>query len=101
MDLKEYKELILENIRLEANINISDITSEFIKYVSDILISAEEFDDFTETYFETLGKNRRKIQIDGFTFDEVDKTCVILISDFTNSNELITITNSEIDKLFQ
>lgn len=100
MDLKEYKELILENIRLEANINISDITSEFIKYVSDILISAEEFDDFTETYFETLGKNRRKIQIDGFTFDEVDKTCVILISDFTNSNELITITNSEIDKLF-
>ena len=71
MDLKEYKELILENIRLEANINISDITSEFIKYVSDILISAEEFDDFTETYFETLGKN-----------------------------ELITITNSEIDKLF-
>lgn len=100
MDLKEYRELILGEIRLEANINISDITSEFIRYVSNILIEAEEFDDFTETYFETTGKNRRKIQIDGFTFDEVDKTCVILISDFTNDNELITMNSSEIDKLY-
>lgn len=100
MELNEYKELILEEVRVESEINFSDITSEFIKYVSDILISAEEFDDFTETYFEAVGKSRRKIQIDGFSIDEVDKSCILLISDFTNSIELETINNSEIDKLY-
>jgi len=82
MELNEYKELILEEVRVESEINFSDITSEFIKYVSDILISAEEFDDFTETYFEAVGKSRRKIQIDGFSIDEVDKSCILVLCQY-------------------
>lgn len=100
MELNEYKDLLLEQIRMESSINFSDTTSEFIKYVTDILTSAEEFDDFTETYFETKVKNGKKIQIDGFSFDEIDKSCILLISDFTNNNDLTTIVNSDIDKLY-
>ena len=74
MNLNEYKELMLEEIRMESNVNITDVSSEFIRYVTDILISAEEFDDFTETYFEVIGKSNRRVQIDGFSFDEIDKT---------------------------
>lgn len=99
MDLKEYKEFVLGEILVAATSNISDVTSEFIGHVTEQLIVAEEFEDFTESYFETVGKGRKKIQIDGFSFDEVDKTCILFISDFTNSIELSTITNTEIDKL--
>ncbi|MDB2119972.1 AIPR family protein [Clostridium paraputrificum] len=99
MDLKEYKELVMEEILVAAKSNISDVTSEFINYVTSQLIDAEEFDDFTETYFETT-KGRKKIQIDGFSFDEVDKTCIVLITDFSNENELSTIISSDIDRLY-
>lgn len=100
MDIKEYKELVMSEILVAATSNISDVTSEFIYHVTEQLIVAEEFEDFTEAYFENTGKNRRKIQIDGFTFDEVDKTCILFITDFTNSNELSTISNYEIEKLY-
>ena len=100
MELNEYKDSMLEDIRMESSINFTDTTSEFIRYITDMLISAEEFDDFTEIYFETTGKGRKKIQIDGFSFDEIDKSCILLISDFTNNNKLTTIINSEIDKLY-
>ncbi len=100
MDIKEYKELVMSELLVAATSNITDVTSEFINHVTDQLIDAEEFEDFTEAYFETIGKSRKRIQIDGFSFDEVDKTCILFITDFTNSNELRTITNTEIDKLY-
>ncbi len=100
MELVEYRQLIIEDIRIAANININDVTSEFIKYITDYLIEAEEFDDFIETYFESIGKRNKKIQIDGYTFDDVDKSCIILISDFSNEDELSTINNKEIEKLY-
>ena len=45
----------------------------------------EEIEDFTECYFETVGKMNRKVIIDGYHFDSVDKSCLIFISDFSNS----------------
>ncbi|MPQ44065.1 AIPR family protein [Clostridium tarantellae] len=100
MELLEYRQVLLEDIRIAANANMTDINSEFINYITDILIEAEEFDDFTEIYFESIGKKNKRIQIDGYYFDEVDKSCVILISDFSNSDELGTIRNTDVEKLF-
>ncbi|MBB6631911.1 AIPR family protein [Clostridium algidicarnis] len=100
MKLADYMQIIMEDIRLASNVNISDLSSEFIKYITNYLIEAEEFDDFTETYFESVGKRGKKIQIDGYTFDEVDKSCIILISDFSNNDEILTLTNTEIEKLY-
>ena len=42
----------------------------------------EEIEDFTECYFETIGRMNRKVIIDGYHFDTVDKSCLIFISDF-------------------
>ena len=100
MDIKEYKDLVMSEILIASTSNTSDVTSEFIYHVTEQLIAAEEFEDFTESYFEMVGKGRKKVQIDGFTFDEVDKTCILFITDFTNSDDLVTITNSEIEKLY-
>ncbi len=100
MNIKEYKEMILGDIRVEANGNVSDPTSEFIKYVAELLETAEEFENFTESYFEITGNKNRKMQIDGFAFDEVDKSCILAIADFTNQDEVMSITNSEIDRLY-
>lgn len=101
MDIAEYKELIYEDIKVNADANIADVTSEFINYAADMLIEAEEFNDFTECYFETVGKQNKRIQIDGFQYDEVDNSLVLLICNFTNDISITTITNTDIDRLYE
>jgi len=101
MDLNEYRNQLFQNIQVSARANIADISSEFLNYVTNILIDAEEIEDFTECYFECLGKRNKRIQIDGYNLDEVDHSCCIFISDFTNDVKMNTITNSEIERLYE
>ena len=100
MNINEYKEAVLGDIRVEADVNISDPTSEFIKYATGLLETAEEFEDFIETYFEATGNRNKKMQIDGFAYDEADESCILAITDFTNSDELTSINNGDIERLY-
>lgn len=99
MEINEYRDSILDEIKVAAEANTSDVTTEFINYISNILIDSEEISDYTECYFETT-KGNRKIQIDGFHHDEVDNSYVLIIADYTNSNEISTLTNTMIDSLY-
>lgn len=101
MTLEEYKQSLYQDIKVSAQANIADIASEFMNYVTDILIDVEEIDGFEECYFEGSGYRNKKIQIDGYNFDSVDNSCNIFICDFTNVEDMITITNTEIDSLFR
>ncbi|WP_017209991.1 AIPR family protein [Clostridium beijerinckii] len=100
LDLNEYRETVLEDVRLASEAEMNDVTSEFNKYMTNNLIEAEEFEDFTECYFEGVGKRNKKIQIDGYDFDEVDKSLILVISDFSNEKDMAIINNTQIDKLF-
>ena len=96
----EYKNQLYEEINIAAKANIADRSSEFINYVTNLLIDAEDIEDFTECYFECVGKRNKRIQIDGYNFDELDKSFSIFISEFLNESEIGTITNSQIDLLY-
>ena len=100
MTLDEYKQMIYEDIKISAQANIADVASEFISYVTEVLIDAEEIDGFEECYFEGIGQRNKKMQIDGYNFDEVDNSCCIVICDFTNQVGMQTITNTDIDNLY-
>lgn len=100
MELKEYREMLLEDVRVSAESEMNDVTSEFINYITCILTEAEEFENFTECYFEGVGKRNKKLQIDGYAYDQVDKNFILLISDFSNQEDIETITNSQIDRLY-
>lgn len=101
MELSEYRNQMFQDIQVAASANIADISSEFINYATNILIDAEEIEDFTECYFESIGKRNKRIQIDGYNIDEVDYSCCIFISDFTNDEEINTLTNTDIDRLYE
>jgi len=100
MDIKDYRDNLYEDIKAAAVANTTDVTSEFISYISEALINAEELSDYTESYFEATGKGNKRIQIDGFQFDEVDNSCVLIITDFNNQPEITTITNTQINRLY-
>lgn len=100
MKIEDFAQNMLEDLRISSTSELNDIQAEFVNYVVNILIDAEEFDDFVEGYFEGIGERNRKIQMDGYYFDPYDKSCVVLISDFSNNEEIKTLTATEIDKLY-
>jgi len=100
MDLNEFRREMLDELRASAIANVSDVTTEFLSYYSEILISAEEMTDFNESYFEATGKGNKKIQIDGYQFDEVDNSCVLVIADFSNDSLEERIATSAINKYY-
>lgn len=100
MKIEDFAQNMLEDLRISSISELNDIQAEFVNYVVNILIDAEEFDDFVEGYFEGISERNRKIQMDGYYFDPYDKSCVVLISDFSNNEEIKTLTATEIDKLY-
>ena len=63
MNLVEYRNELLEEVKISAEANTSDVYVEYLRYVVDTLQDIEEIEDFTECYFETVGKMNRKVNI--------------------------------------
>lgn len=100
MNIEEYREELIEDIRVAAEYEMNNLHSEFVKNVVSKLIEAEEFDDFIEGYFEGIGERNRKMVMDGYYFDPYDKSCILLISDYSNSIEIQNFTSTEINKFY-
>ncbi|MBR6949612.1 MAG: AIPR family protein [Bacilli bacterium] len=100
MNLDEYRAELIEDIKVSAASEDTNERSKFVDTVVDILESAEEFDDFTEGYFEGIGERGRKMIMDGYYFDPYDKSCLILVSDFSGDAEATNLTSTEINKMY-
>ena len=82
MNVEEYREVLHEDIALAVNANSSTEREEFISYVTGILINGEEFDDFTECFFEGVTRRNGNMRIDGYSMDDSDGSCCIFIADY-------------------
>ncbi len=100
MNLEEFRSDWVGDLRVAAEANQSDPHSEFVIDAVDQLQEAEEVENVVLGYFEGIGPKGTKLIIDGYAFDSVDKSCVVLLSDFSNSNQLETLTSSDIDRLY-
>lgn len=100
MDLEEFRTEWISDLQVAAEANQSDPHSEFVLDAVDRLSEAEEVENVEVGYFEGFGRRNAKMVIDGFAFDAVDKTCVLLLSDFSNSESIETLTLTDIDRLY-
>lgn len=82
MKVEEYREVLLEDISIAANANMTNQNDEFLKYVTGILEAGEEFDDFVECYYEGVSRRKANMRIDGYAMDETDGSCCIFIGDY-------------------
>lgn len=101
MNVEEYREVLHEDIALASNANMSNVADEFLTYVTDILISGEEFDDFTECYYEGISRRKANMRIDGYAMDDADGSCCVFISDYRGPYESDTINKEAIDNYFR
>lgn len=100
MTIEEYREVLHEDMALAANANMSTPEEEFLRYVTDILIDGEEFDDFEECYYEGVSRRKANIRIDGYSMDDTDGSCCVFISDYHGPHGDEAIRAEDITNLF-
>ncbi len=77
--INEFRVHLWDEIALNVATNLSIDREEFLNYVTDQLIEAEEIDDFCYVPYEGLGKRNRRIQIDGYSYSELEESLSLFI----------------------
>lgn len=100
MEFIEYQKEFIESIRNEAAISETDAEDEFINRALDLLTDFDELQDPVRLYFGKARKNSSLMQINGYAFDETDRSLILFISDFENSLTPSNLTSTQIDRLY-
>ncbi len=100
MTVEEYRSVLHEDMAVAASANMSTVDEEFLRYVTDILIDAEEFDDFEECYYEGISRRKANMRIDGYSMDDTDGSCCLFISDYHGPHEDDAIRAEDITATF-
>ena len=100
MEIDEYRIEFLNQLRNDASLNQNDVDDEFINTTIGML---EEIGELTDPYpssCDIRGLRGRIMAFDAYSYDDADNSIVLLISDFQNSVEKTTLTNTRIDELY-
>lgn len=82
MDAQEFRKDFIEGVKAEAAATGEGSIASFVNAFAQYLQEAEFLMDFTGTYFEGTGKRNRKLRVDGYAYDEFDKTMSLIIADY-------------------
>lgn len=98
-ELEEYKEDLNNEIKLYAQADKVDAASVLLDKYTEILIGAEEFDDFTPLYYQGVGPRKKIYQIDGYSFEEGDNSLVLVAVDYAQSGE-DNLSKTDIERIY-
>jgi len=82
MDAQEFRKDFLEDIKADAAATGEGSCASFVTSFARYLQEADYLLDFTSSYFEGIGKRNRKLRVDGYVYDEFDKTMSLIIADY-------------------
>lgn len=101
MDIKEYRQFWLEQVRSEAEHNSDDPNNEFVVETLETLEEAGELNDPYQYQFNCAGLRGRIMAFDAYGYDDADSAFVLVITEFINKLEPSTLTNSDIDRMYK
>ena len=99
-ELIDFRNSILQDVKLNSNVNLNYQKLEFLKYTTNILSDAEEFNDFQECHYEGTASHNKKFEIDGYAFDESDMTLYIICCIYDGSSTPTIINQTIAQKYF-
>ncbi|MDR1491034.1 MAG: AIPR family protein [Desulfovibrio sp.] len=82
MDAQEFRKDFLEDVKADAAATGEGSCASFVNEFARYLQEAEYLMDFTASYFEGTGKRNRHLRVDGYAYDEFDKTMALIIADY-------------------
>lgn len=89
MDVQEFRKDFLEDVKADAVITGEGSTASFVSAFACYLQEADFLPDFNACFFDGVGKRNRKLRVDGYAYDELDKTMSLVIADYNNCDERI------------
>lgn len=99
MEAQDFRKDFLEDIKADALATGEGSCASFVSSFARYLQEAEYLMDFTSSYFEGIGKQNRKLRIDGYAYDEFDKTMTLIIADYDVSDDKRTLTKTQAGQL--
>lgn len=99
MDAQEFRKGFIEGIKAEAAATGEGSSASFVSAFAQYLQEAEFLMDFTAAYFEGTGRRNRKLRVDGYAYDEFDKTMSLIIADYDASESERVLTRTQAGQL--
>ena len=91
MDIKEFKEDFLQEIKAEAVLTGEGSSATFVNAFAQYLLEADFLASFNTSYFEGKGKHGRRVRVDGYSYNELDKTMSLVIADYNAYEKELTL----------
>lgn len=101
MNCEEYLSDLISELRADAAVNQTDTADEFYSRSIEILADNGDLVDPILFYFGKNGRRNRYMQIDGYCFDELEKSMTLFIFDFEDSINPSNLINTQIDVLYK
>lgn len=96
--LMEFRNALLDDVALNASNNMTNDMEEFLTLVTDQLIAAEEIEDFIYVPYEGINQKKRKLQVDGYFYNELDDCLCLFIGVPLSYDEDLTLSVPEAQK---
>jgi hypothetical protein len=100
MELEDFHESLIANVRLSAEANQDFVRSCFVQEAGTRLADAEELSDFELCHFEGIGARKRRLEVDGYAYDEVDGSMALVIADFHNDDSIQSFGAGDVRRCF-
>lgn len=99
MEAQDFRKDLLEDIKADALATGEGSCASFVSSFARYLQESEYLMDFTSSYFEGTGKQNRKLRVDGYAYDEFDKTITLVIADYDVSDDKRTLAKTQAGQL--
>lgn len=99
MDVQDFSKDFLEDIKADALATGEGSCASFVSSFARYLQESEYLMDFTPSYFEGTGTLNRKLRVDGYAYDEFDKTMTLIIADYDVSDDKRILTKTQAGQL--
>ncbi len=100
MELNEYRQEFLDQVKARASAGSNFTHAEFVDICGERLSEAEELADFEVCHFRGIGSRNRSLGVDGFACDEVDGSIRLLIAEYGGQSDAATLTQTQAKALF-
>lgn len=101
MTLEEFAQRAYEEAEFNSSYDGISLKEAYINYVTEIMMDAEEIDDFNYLYFEGFGKHNKSIRIDGYSYSELDECLNIFVCTDISYGQEGNLTQTKIKEYFQ
>jgi hypothetical protein len=99
MNLDEFRKNFIDNIRIDSEINGDTPSNVFLNEMIERLEGIGVLFNSTVYPFSKNGSRGKLMRIDGYSFDEADKSLILFINDFIDDDKPGLLNQSSLDDL--